>query len=209
MNDRIRQILNQITSLEDELKSVLHEQESRMRYQIKDKRIEFERSIEAAHQQLKVGLVQWFLHVRPINYLTAPIIYGLIVPLMFVDVCVTLYQAMCFPIYGILKAKRANYIVMDHRHLAYLNIFEKAHCMYCAYASGVLALAVEVTSRTEQYFCPIKHARKILGSTSRYAHYLGYGEAEDFHNKLEQFRDELAEELRQAKGKEDAVKCRF
>jgi len=199
MNDRIRQILTQITSLEDELRSVLHEQERRMRYQIKDKRIEFERSIEAAHQRLKVGLVQWFLSVPPLNFLTAPIIYGMIAPLAFIDVCITVFQATCFPIYGILKAKRANFIVMDHRHLAYLNIFEKVHCMYCAYASGVLAMAVEVTSRTEQYFCPIKHARKILGSTQRYARYLGYGEAEDFHVKLEQFRDQLAEELRQAK----------
>ncbi len=199
MNDRIRQILTQITSLEDELRNVVHEQESRMRYQITDKRIEFERSIEAAHQQLKVGLVQWFLHVRPINYLTAPIIYGMAAPLVFVDVCIGIFQTTCFPIYGILKPKRADYIVMDHRHLAYLNLFEKAHCMYCAYASGVLAMAVEVTSRTEQYFCPIKHARKILGSTQRYAHYLGYGDAEDFHIKLEQFRDELAEELRQVK----------
>ena len=40
MNDRIRQILTQITSLEDEPRSVLHEQERRMHYQIKDKRIE-------------------------------------------------------------------------------------------------------------------------------------------------------------------------
>lgn len=199
MNDRIREILTQINSLEDELRNVLHEQESRMRYQIKEKRIEFEHSIKEAHQQLKVGLVQWFLHVRPINYLTAPIIYGMIVPLAFVDLCVALFQTTCFPIYGILKAKRANYIVMDHRHLAYLNSFEKAHCMYCAYASGVLAMAVEVTSRTEQYFCPIKHARKILGSSTRYAHYLDYGEAEDFHLKLEKYREELAEELRQQK----------
>jgi hypothetical protein len=200
MNDRIRQILNQITSLEDELRSVLLEQERRMRYQIQDKRIEFERSIKAAHQRLKVGLVQWFLSVPPLNFLTAPIIYGMSTPLVFIDVCITVYQATCFPIYGILKVKREDYIVMDHRHLAYLNSFEKAHCMYCAYASGVLAMAVEVTSRTEQYFCPIKHARNILGSTPRYARYLGYGEAEDFHIKLEQFRDELADELRQAKG---------
>lgn len=199
MNDRIRQILAQITSLEDELKEVLREQESRIRYQITDRRVEFERAVAQTHQQLKVGLLQWFLHVRPLNYLTAPVIYGMIVPLAFVDLCIGLYQTTCFPIYGILKAKRAHYIVMDHRHLAYLNIIEKAHCMYCAYASGVLALATEVTSRTEQYFCPIKHARKILGATPRYAHYLAYGEAEDFHLKLEKYRDELAAELRRAK----------
>ncbi len=194
MNERIRHILNQITSLEDELRTALHEQEGRFLYQIEGKRVEFERSIRETHLRLKMGIFRWFLTVRPQQLLTAPIIYGMIIPLVFLDCCVTLYQVTCFPIYGIPKARRSNYIVIDHQHLAYLNIFEKFHCIYCSYANGLLGYAREITARTEQFFCPIKHARKVLGSHSRYARFLDYGEAADFHARLEELRTALAEE---------------
>ena len=198
MDDRIRRLLDQITSLDEELREVLHEQETRLFYQIHGKRVEFERSIRDTHLRLKTGLVRWFLAVRPLNYFTAPVIYGFIVPLAFLDICITIYQATCFPIYGIPKARRSNYIVMDHQQLAYLNIVEKFHCLYCSYATGLVAYAREIAARTEQYFCPIKHARRVLGSHARYAHFLDYGDAADFSAKLEKFRSELAKEEEQA-----------
>jgi len=195
MNDKARHILNQITALEDELRASLQEQEGRLRYQIEGKRVEFEHAVKDAHVKLKRGVFTWFLTVRPQNYLTAPIIYGLGVPLALVDLTVSFYQLSCFAVYGIPRARRADYIVFDHQHLAYLNIIEKFHCLYCSYANGVLAYAMEVAARTEQYFCPIKHARKILSAHRRYAYFLDYGEAEDFHVRLEEFRAQLAQEL--------------
>lgn len=194
MNEKIRNILGQITALEEELRESLHEQEHTLFYRIKGKRVEFERTVKNAHRQMKVGVFRWFLSVRPQNYITAPVIYGMIVPLVILDFCVTLYQATCFPIYGIAKARRSNYIVFDHRHLAYLNVFDKAHCLYCSYANGLIAYALEITARTEQYFCPIKHAHKILGPHSRYSRFLDYGEADDFQAKREALRAELADE---------------
>lgn len=202
MNDKIRGILSQITALEDELRASLQEQEGRLRYQIEGKRVEFEHVVQEAHVKLKRNVFHWFLTVRPQNYLTAPVIYGMAVPLALIDLSVSFYQLSCFPIYGILKARRADYIVFDHRHLAYLNVIEKFHCLYCSYVSGVLAYAYEVTARTEQYFCPIKHARKILGAHRRYAAFLDYGEAEDFHAKLEEYRAQLAQELASANAKD-------
>ncbi|MEN6587141.1 MAG: hypothetical protein ABFE02_13970 [Sulfuricella sp.] len=195
MNDKIRHILSQITVLEDELRASLQEQEGRLRYQIEGKRVEFEHVVKDAHLKLKRGLFAWFLTVRPQNYLTAPVIYGMAVPLAAIDLFVSFYQLTCFPVYGIAKARRADYIVFDHQHLAYLNVIEKFHCLFCSYATGVLAYAREVTARTEQYFCPIKHARKILSAHRRYAYFLDYGEAEDFHARLEEFRALLAQEL--------------
>ena len=49
MNDRIVKILAQMAALEDELRTAVHEQESRMYFQIKGKRVEFERSVREAH----------------------------------------------------------------------------------------------------------------------------------------------------------------
>ncbi|MBI4938137.1 MAG: hypothetical protein HY846_07970 [Nitrosomonadales bacterium] len=200
MQEKIRLILNKITALEDELRRELHEQESRLFYRIEDGRIKFEQAIREAHQQLKVGVFRWFLTVRPQNFLTAPIIYSLIVPLVFFDLCVTFYQVTCFPIYGIPRVRRSDYVVMDHQHLAYLNVIEKIHCLYCSYGNGVIAYAREITARTEQYFCPIRHAQKLLEPHERYARFLDYGEAEDFHARLEEFRKALAEEKERAKG---------
>lgn len=68
--------------------------------------------------------------------------------------------------------RRADYIVLDRPQLEYLNFFEKFHCNYCSYASGLVAYVVEILARTEQYFCPIKHARRIIGTHSRYRRFL-------------------------------------
>ncbi|MDO8208247.1 MAG: hypothetical protein Q7T38_10600 [Gallionella sp.] len=205
MNNRIRQILDQITALEDELQKVVEDQEGRIRYQIEDRRVVFEQTIKAAHQRVKLGVFRWFLTVRPQNFITMPIIYGMIVPLALFDLFITFYQMTCFPIYGIARVKRAHYIVMDHQHLAYLNIIEKADCMYCSYAVGMLGYAREITARTEQYFCPIKHAQKILSTHSRYEHFLDYGDADNLHGKIEAFRSELAREINTKKNTEKST----
>ena len=194
MNSRIRQILDQITTLEDELQKAVEEQQDRLRYQIEGKRITFEHTIREAHLKARMGIFHWFLTVRPQNYLTAPIVYGMIVPLALFDLCISFYQLTCFPIYSVAKVRRANCIMLDHQHLAYLNIIEKVDCMYCSYAVGLLGYAQEITARTEQYFCPIKHARKMLNANARYEHFLDYGEADNFHDKLEEFRAVLAKE---------------
>lgn len=195
MNNRIRQILDQISVLEDELHATIEQQEEHLRYRLEGKRVTFERAIKEGHRQVKLGIFRWFATVRPQNYLTAPLIYGMFLPMVLLDLCVSLYQLICFPVYRIASVKRADYFVMDHRHLAYLNFFEKAHCMYCSYAVGLLGYATEITARTEQYFCPIKHARKVMGMHSRYRHFLAYGEAEQLHEKIEELRGALAKEM--------------
>ena len=53
MNDRINQILARMAALEHELRLAVHEQESRMFFQLDGKRVEFERSVREAHRRLK------------------------------------------------------------------------------------------------------------------------------------------------------------
>jgi hypothetical protein len=195
MNDRIRHLLVQLEDAEKELEKALQEHKVHLNFSIKGKRIEFEHSVKAAHKQVKIGLVKW-LGNRPINLLTAPIIYGMVFPMLLLDVCIYFYQAICFPIYKIPKVKRDNYIIFDRHHLSYLNIVEKSHCVYCTYGNGLLAYATEIIARTEQYFCPIKHARKMMGRHARYANFVEYGDAEDYQTKLEKFRTGLATELK-------------
>ena len=181
MNDRVRQILDQIKALEDEMQVEINEQSSKWFYKIQGKRVEFERTIKETHRSLKKDIFHWFMTVRPQNYLTAPIIYGMIVPMVLFDLCMMFYQVSCFPIYGISMVRRSDYISFDRRHLAYLNFIEKFDCLYCSYGNGLLAYATEIFARTEQYFCPIKHAQKVLGKHARYKYFLDYGDAVNLH----------------------------
>jgi hypothetical protein len=193
MNERIHQLLTQMSVLEDDLREALHEQETSMLFEIRGKRVEFEHTIKQVHRRLKTGFFRWLVTNRPQNLITGPVIYSMIVPLLVLDLFVTLYQAVCFPIYRVARVRRGDYIVMDRHHLQYLNFIEKFHCSYCAYASGLVAYVFEVVARTEQYFCPIKHARRILGTHTRYAHFLDYGDAKDYEARLEAFRVASAE----------------
>lgn len=110
MNDKIQVLLAQITSLEDELEEVLHEQHEHILYQLKDGKIRFEKGIEEAHKELKKGLLRWVLDSRPRNIISAPFIYGMIIPFVFFDLCLTFYQCVCFPLYRMGKVKRHIYI---------------------------------------------------------------------------------------------------
>lgn len=194
MNDRISQILAQMAALEDDLRTAVHEQESKMFFQIRGKRVEFESSVKAAHRKLKQNFFRWLVTNRPQNLITGPLIYGMIMPLLMLDLCVSVYQWVCFPIYGVKKVKRSDYLVFDRRHLGYLNFIEKFHCTYCEYGNGLMSYMAEILARTEEYFCPIKHAHKILGTHTRYNRFLDYGDAADYEARLEEFRVALGKD---------------
>ena len=194
MNEKIKRIVDKIHALEEELLTILYEQQSEFSYKIADKKVEFEKSIREAHKKLKTSWFYWFITVSPKHLLSGPFIYGLVIPLLIFDISLSVYQSICFRLYGVPLVKRSNYIIFDHRHLAYLNLFEKINCLYCSYASGVINYAREISSRTEQYWCPIKHARKILDVHHRYTDFMDYGDAENYQRNIETLRKKLQNE---------------
>jgi hypothetical protein len=86
--------------------------------------------------------------------LTAPVIYFGVVPFLLLDLFMSVYQAICFPLYGIPKVRRADYLVFDRGRLQYLNLVERINCSYCSYGNGLLAWSREISARTEQHWCP-------------------------------------------------------
>lgn len=194
MNEKIKRIVDKIHALEEELLTILYEQQSEFSYKIAGKKVEFEKSIREAHKKLKMSWFYWFITVSPKHLLSGPFIYGLVIPLLILDISLSVYQSICFRLYGVPLVKRSNYIIFDHRHLAYLNLFEKINCLYCSYASGVINYAREIASRTEQYWCPIKHAHKILDVHHRYTDFIDYGDAENYQRNIETLRKKLQNE---------------
>lgn len=150
---------------------------------------------ELARQQrrYKTGLFRFLLRSRLLVVLTAPVIYAGWVPFLLMDVFVTLYQWICFPVYRIPRVKRADYMAFDRADLPYLNLIEKFNCFYCSYGNGVAAYAREVAARTEQYWCPIKHARRIKAAHERYPGFFDYGDAEAFQQGLNRLRKQYGD----------------
>lgn len=120
---------------------------------------------------------QHIRQARPLVILSLPLIYGCVIPFLLLDLVVTAYQFFCFPIYGIPKVRRKDYLIFDRARLGYLNVIEKVGCFYCSYANGLLAYVTEIAARTEQHFCPIKHETDAVPRHSRYEHFLAYGDA--------------------------------
>jgi len=137
------------------------------------------------HRQLKMPVLRHLWNTKFMVVLTSPLIYVCVAPFLLLDVAVAVYQFVCFPIYGIPKIDRNDYLIFDRGRLAYLNVIEKVACVYCSYANGLLAYITEIAARTEQHFCPIKHARRNLQSHSRYAHMLPYGDARAYREQAE------------------------
>jgi hypothetical protein len=178
MNEQIVLLTDRIKTLEGELEAEFAKSRAGLRFGLEHGRVVFEEEVLRRHRELKTSLTQYILNARPLVVLTAPVIYSLIVPLVLLDIFVTIYQAVCFPAYGIAKVQRRDHFVFDRGHLAYLNALEKLNCAYCSYANGLISFVREVAGRTEQHWCPIKHARRALGAHSYYRDFVDYGDAE-------------------------------
>ena len=123
--------------------------------------------------------------------LTAPFTFSLIVPILLLDLCVNLYQLICFPIWGVEPAQRRDHVVIDRHRLAYLNAFEKLGCIYCGYFNGVIAFTRDVASRTEAYWCPIKLANRPAAPHERYDDFLAYGDADAWMARLDELNRKI------------------
>jgi hypothetical protein len=132
-------------------------------------------------------------HARRMVLLSSPLIYAGIVFFLMLDLYVTIYQAVCFRSNGIPTVRRSDYIIYDRGRLPYLNWIEKLGCLYCSYANGLLAYVVEITARTEQHFCPIKHHGRVTHPHSRYSHFLPYGDGRAFQKGFNKVRKDFVD----------------
>jgi len=190
MNKNVDDLLARIHALQDELE----EEYRRTRDEWAQKRLDLAEEFLRQQRRYKIGLFRFLLRSRLLVALTAPIIYAGWIPFLLMDLFVTLYQSICFPIYRIPKVRRADYLVFDREDLPYLNLIEKFNCFYCSYGNGVAAYTREVAARTEQYWCPIKHARRLKAAHERYPDFFDYGDAEAYRQGLERLRKQYRSE---------------
>ena len=194
MNESIRKLMSEIERLEEELATVIQGQQEQLHYRIEGSKIRFEENLRKIHRELKTGVFAWLRQSEIRNVISAPFIYAMVIPFVVLDVFLFVYQSVCFPLYGIPKVKRSIYVVVDRHHLGYLNIVEKMNCLFCGYADGVLAWARQILSRTEMYWCPIKHARKVQDPHRRYARFADFGDGDSFEKHVADMRRRIRAE---------------
>ena len=187
------ELIERIKTLEQALEAALEEKERRVQFRWAKGKVKFEEAVLAEHRKLKSSLARYVLDSRFLAILTAPIIYVGIVPFFLLDVFLVIYQAICFPVYGIPKVNRADYFVFDRGGLTYLNVVERINCAYCSYGNGLFAYAREISGRTEQHWCPIRHARRLRALHSRYGHFVDYGNAGQYRDKIEAVRNDFVD----------------
>lgn len=191
MRPEIDRLLLQIRELEEQVEAYFDRTREQFRYTLEGHRVRFAGEIARLHQRYRTGILAYLLKGNPLSILTAPLVYVMVIPLAALDLMLFAYQQVCFRIYGIRRVRRGDFVVIDRHRLGYLNGIEKFNCVYCGYANGLLAYAVEVAARTEQYWCPIRHARRAQNSHRRQAGFLDYGDAEGWRERLQEQRDNL------------------
>lgn len=194
MPGRIEQLADEIVRLQGELDREIERRREDLGWRLKEGLVEFEHGLTESHRRLRRSVGGFLARAPVATVVTAPLIYSMLIPFALIDAWASLYQAICFRAYRIPRVRRSRYIVMDRSKLGYLNAVEVLNCLYCEYANGVVAYVREISSRTEQYWCPIKHALAVTDPHLRYYQFLEFGDAEGYRGRLKEFRDRLRQE---------------
>jgi hypothetical protein len=191
INPKISELLERIRRLQDEIEQEVQHRRAELHADFEHRRIRFEREVLEQQRRFRAGLLAYIFGAQLRHVITAPVIYAVFIPLVLADFFVTVYQHVCFPFYRIPRVRRSEHFIYDRSHLGYLNLIEKLNCAYCAYANGFASYIREIVARTEQYWCPIKHARRMLHAHPYYDGFVDYGDAEGYRRELARLRAEL------------------
>lgn len=191
MNNELDRLFAQLHAIEDDIERRLDANRARFRFRLAKGKAVFDATVARAHRQVRTGVLR-YLSETPLRHIAvAPVIYVMVIPFALLDLSLTVFQWICFSAWGISRVSRRRCIVIDRHRLAYLNVIEKLNCVYCGYANGVIAYARDIAGRTEQYWCPIRHATQIRTPHAQYKAFVEYGDAEAYRARLEELRARL------------------
>lgn len=182
MNTKIDEIFDAICILEEKLKNEIAIEEEKLSLELL-----------TAQKKFKENLLPYFARTPLLHFLTAPIIYAGIIPAFILEFFLFLYQLINFRVYKIAPVTRKDYFVFDRAGLEFLNSVEKINCFYCSYFNGLLGYTSEIVGRTEQFWCPIRHAQKLRFYHAHYTKFVPYGNGERYRKELTKLRDDLME----------------
>jgi len=188
MNENIKEMIEEIETMKKKLGEEITKQEENVNYEISNGYIKFEKEMFNSQKQNMMHLWDWFREIPLQQLLSAPVVYMMIIPAVVLDIMLFVYHNVVSRVFKIKFRKRSDYVVFDRQYLGYLNVVEKLNCLYCAYFNGVMQYASSIAGRTELYFCPIKHAKKIAYKHEFYHTFLPYGDGDEYQKTLKELR---------------------
>ncbi len=180
MISKINEILKDIEQKKKELFKEYELLKETYSFYLEWRKVIFSKKTKEYNKKFKEWIFKYIFTAKVRHLLSAPFIYGMIFPALFLYIFLIIYQQTCFRLYGIPFVKRKNYIIYDRRYLDYLNIIQKANCLYCSRVNWLFSYAVEVAGRTEKYWCPIKASKNMKWWHSRQRYFADYGDPEWF-----------------------------
>jgi hypothetical protein len=169
------------------------QQEKDITYEIQNGYVRFEKEVLDKQKENMKNLLAWFRDIPLLHLLASPLVYAMVIPAILFDIILFVYQQVIFRIFKFKFIKRSDYILFDRQYLGYLNSIEKLNCLYCSYFNGLMQYASVIAGRTELYFCPIKHAKKVAYQHDYYDEFFRY--ADEYQKKLEELRKKSQKEM--------------
>ena len=194
MKSTISRILQEIENKRKELAEEYERIKKKYNFEYIKWKITFSKEQKLENKKKKTSFWQTTKSTTFREYLSIPFIYSMMIPAVILDLFLFMYQQTAMRLYRIPLVKRSDYITLERKHLDYLNWVEKLNCIYCSYVNWLFAYAVEIAWRTEKYWCPIKHAKKMTSSHNWEKYFADYGDAdwfkEVFRKNQEFYQDE-------------------
>ena len=195
MSDKIKEIIEEIEAMKVKLGEEIAQQEKDISYEIQNGYVRFEKEVLDKQKENMKNLLAWFRDIPLLHLLASPLVYVMLIPAILFDIILFIYQQVVFRIFKFKFIKRSDYIRFDRQYLGYLNLIEKLNCMYCSYFNGLMQYAAAIAGRTELYFCPIRHAKKVAYEHDYYDEFFRYGDEDEYQKKLEALRKKSQMEM--------------
>jgi hypothetical protein len=123
MSEKIDALLERMRGLEKEIVRELQRKEMEFFYEVRLGKVRFTQEARARHKQMVKRFTTYIRDSRAMIVFTSPVIWACLVPILILDLTMKLYQAICFPIYGIPKVKRRDSSRFNRQTCARIAVF--------------------------------------------------------------------------------------
>ena len=144
MQSKINKLLADIEKKKQDLIKEYEKLKKEYGFSLEKGKIIFDEKRKQYNKAFKESVARYIFSAQLRHIISMPFIYLMIVPAIFLDIFLFIYQHICFRLYRIPLVKRKDYIIYDRRYLSYLNWFQKFNCLYCSYVNGLFSYAVEI-----------------------------------------------------------------
>ncbi len=110
MKDRIEELIERIRHLNAELTEELQRKAREYFYEIRDRKIWFDRKVRREHRGMATPLLRYIREASLMTVLTAPVVLAGLPIALLMDLFITVYQHICFRVYGVPLVRRAAYV---------------------------------------------------------------------------------------------------